>query len=141
MSSVGVELRPRVHVAAAVLQAADGRVLVAQRPAGVHLEGLWEFPGGKLEPGEAPAAAALRELEEETGLGGGVLEALTVIEHDYAEVAIRLHVFLVRHPTGRIRMDARRRHAWVDIDELSRLEMPEANRQIVDALRLRLGVS
>lgn len=60
--------KPAMHVMAAVLRDAAGRVLLAQRPAGKHLAGMWEFPGGKLEPGEAPAAALARELEEELGI-------------------------------------------------------------------------
>ena len=57
-----------IHVVAGVLHDASGRVLIAQRPPGKHLAGLWEFPGGKMEPGESPAQAAIREVREETGL-------------------------------------------------------------------------
>ena len=60
--------KPVVHVMAAVMHDAEGRVLLAQRPEGKHLAGMWEFPGGKLDPGEAPLAGLARELREELGV-------------------------------------------------------------------------
>jgi mutator protein MutT len=116
----------------------ERRVLVARRPSGVHLAGLWEFPGGRVHPGEDPAAAARRELAEETGLSAGEIEPLVVVVHDYADRPLRLHVFLARDPEGDVRLDAHRGWAWKTLDELDRLDMPEANRRMLRALRRRV---
>jgi 8-oxo-dGTP diphosphatase len=111
------------------------RVLVGQRGTATHLAGLWEFPGGKIGPGEAPADAARRELREETGLAGGEAEALLVHAHDYPDRSVRLHVFLIREPMG----DPARGWIWVGLDDLDGLDLPPANAPIVPALRRRLG--
>ena len=115
----------------------DGKLLVARRPEGGHLAGRWEFPGGKLEPGEEPAAAARRELEEETGLIARRLEPLVIVVHDYTEMPLRLHVFLAPDTEGNACAD--REWIWRSRAELERLEMPEANRQVLRALKWRIG--
>jgi 8-oxo-dGTP diphosphatase len=132
------ETQGRVDVALAV-PLRDGRVFVARRASGLHLAGSWEFPGGKIDVGETPADAARRELAEETGLVAGDLEPLVLLVHDYVEAPLRFHVFLARDPAGEVVMDARRQHAWLTPHELSSIEMPEANRQMLRALRWRLG--
>jgi 8-oxo-dGTP diphosphatase len=132
-----VETPGRIDIALAVA-CRDRRILVARRPTDVHLAGAWEFPGGKIEPGEDPAAAARRELEEETGLIASSLEPLVVIVHDYADRPLRLHVFLVREPRGEVRLDEPREWAWKTREQLDGLDMPEANRQMLRALRWRL---
>ncbi len=116
----------------------DGKLLVMRRAAGSHLEGTWEFPGGKVEGGETPAAAAGRELEEETGLRAPDLEPLLVLVHEYPERSVRLHVFLVREPGGTVNMDGSREWAWKSLAELSEVEMPAANARILRALRWRM---
>lgn len=126
-----------VEVALAVA-VAGGRVLVARRPAGVHLPGVWEFPGGKLAGGETPAAAAQRELGEETGLSAGSLEPLLVLVHPYAAGPVRLHVFLARDVRGDVRIDGAREWGWKTPAELEHLAMPAANGPILRALRSRL---
>jgi len=113
-----------------------GRVLVRKREGDALLAGLFEFPGGKVEAGEAPADAARRELREEAGLTGGDVEPLIVHVFDYPDRKVRLHAFLVREPAGS-GCEAGG-FTWVGLDELSALPMPEANRPIVQALRWRV---
>lgn len=128
----------RVEVALAVAMR-SGKVLVARRGEGAHLEGLWEFPGGKIESGETPPAAAARELREETALEGGSFEPLTLFVHSYPERHVTIHAFLVRDPAGEVRTDGDRPWGWVSSDGLAALPMPEANRAILRALAWRLG--
>lgn len=85
-----------IPVVAAVLTDAAGRVLLAQRPAHKHLGGKWEFPGGKIEPGEAPEAALARELREELGITIEITRALPRFTHDYGAVTIELVAFVCR---------------------------------------------
>lgn len=131
------ETHERVDIALA-LPVRDGRVLVARRGVGTHLAGSWEFPGGKIEPGETPADAARRELVEETGLEPDRLDPLVLLVHDYADRPLRFHVFLARDPRGDVAMDGPREWAWMSVEELERIEMPEANRRMLRALRWRL---
>lgn len=128
----------RIEVALAVA-VRSGKVLVARRGEGSHLEGLWEFPGGKIEPGESPLAAASRELREETALEGGTCEPLTVFVHSYPDRQITIHAFVVREPAGEVRTDGDRPWDWVSSDDLAALPMPEANRAILRALAWRVA--
>jgi 8-oxo-dGTP diphosphatase len=119
---------------------ARGRsILVARRVQETHLGGAWEFPGGKVEPGEEPIAAALRELREETRLDASTAESLLVFVHDYPDRRLRFHAFLVRDATGEVATDGDRAWDWVDVSSLDELPMPDANRAIVRALHWRLG--
>ncbi len=127
----------RTDVALAVA-VRTGRVLVARRAPGSHLGGTWEFPGGKVEPGEEPIEAARRELREETGLTAGRPEPLVVFVHDYADRPLRLHAYLVREPEGEVAIDGDREWSWKTRPELEALEMPEANRRVLRALAWRL---
>jgi 8-oxo-dGTP diphosphatase len=85
-----------VDVAAGIILNQSGQVLLAQRPQGKHLAGFWEFPGGKIEPGEIPAQALVRELDEELSLKIEVKEPLGVFDHRYDWGPLRLHVFVVK---------------------------------------------
>lgn len=114
-------------------------MLVARRPDDAHQGGVFEFPGGRVEPGEEPEAAARRELREEIGLVGGALEPLLVFVHDYPDRRIRFHAFLVREPEGEPSTGGRP-WAWVAIDALAGVPMPPANRSIVRALAWRFGI-
>jgi len=113
----------------------DGKVLVARRADDRHLGGTWEFPGGKVEPGEEPDDAARRELFEETGLAAGELEPLIVFVHDYPDRRLRFHAFVARQATG----EPRSEWTFMPSSDLGQLEMPDANRAILRALRWRLG--
>ncbi len=115
----------------------DGRILVARRPHDAHQGGKWEFPGGKVRAGEPPADAARRETLEETGLRLAALEPLVMLVHDYADRPLRLHVFLAPEPSGEVRVDGDREWRWCSTEELETLDMPEANRAILRALRWR----
>lgn len=137
MSGEFPETEGRIDIALAI-PIRDGKVLIARRQEGLHLAGAWEFPGGKIEGDEEPAAAARRELREETGLVAGELEPLTIVVHDYAEAPLRFHVFLARQPSGQVRIDVPREWSWVAPDDLSAAEMPPANRNMLKALRWRL---
>ncbi len=129
----------RLDVALALPVRAE-KLLVARRAEGAHLAGFWEFPGGKLRDGEDPAAAAIRELAEETGLVARALEPLTVLVHEYPDRSLRLHVFLARDPGGEVRMDVAREWAWKSLGQLADLRMPPANEPILRALRWRIGI-
>lgn len=131
------ETADRIDIALAV-PVRDGKLLVARRPPGAHLEGAWEFPGGKVEAGEDPAGAARRELEEETGLRVERLEPLVVLVHDYTDRPLRIHTYLAWDPEGEPRLEDGREWAWKSLAEVRELEMPEANRRILRALRWRL---
>ncbi|WP_455230305.1 Nudix family hydrolase [Geopseudomonas aromaticivorans] len=126
----------RLHVAAAVIRGADGRVLIARRPEHKHQGGLWEFPGGKVEAGEAVESALARELHEELGIRVTASRPLIQVRHDYADLAVLLDVHEVSAFTGEPHGAEGQPLAWVSPRELPHYEFPEANRPIVAAARL-----
>jgi len=123
-----------VHVVAAALVAEDGRVLLAQRPAGKSLAGLWEFPGGKLEPGETPEAALARELEEELGIIAGPLVPFTFVSHAMPDFHLVMLLYWCRAwtgaPVGRDGQALR----WERPAAMAQLPMPPADKPLVAAL-------
>lgn len=125
-----------IDVAAGVLGNAQGRVLLMQRLPGAHLAGLWEFPGGKFEPGESAAQALTRELHEELGIAARAMTPVISLPWRYPEKTIRLHALRVVAWDGEPR--AREGHPlrWVPIDEIDPGAMPPADRPILAALRL-----
>lgn len=126
----------RLHVAAAVIRGADGRVLIARRPEHKHQGGLWEFPGGKVEAGEAVEVALARELHEELGIDVIVSRPLIQVRHDYPDLAVLLDVHEVGAFTGEPHGREGQPLAWVAPRELPDYQFPEANRPIVAAARL-----
>jgi 8-oxo-dGTP diphosphatase len=139
-----------VALAALYRRTASGEVelLVARRHAEAIRGGLWEFPGGKIEPGEAAESAALRELEEEVGIGREALvaqpSALTVVEHSDPDVvrekSIRLHAYVAEvKPDAVPRAIGASEVRWIKVGELGDFEWPKANASINAALAARLG--
>lgn len=126
----------RVHVVAAVIRRADGQVLLAQRSASQHQGGLWEFPGGKVEAGEAVEAALARELREELGIEVSASRPLITVSHDYPDKRVLLEVREVSAFTGEPHGAEGQPLAWVAPRDLPSYEFPQANRPIVAAARL-----
>ncbi|MGH6866440.1 MAG: 8-oxo-dGTP diphosphatase MutT [Methyloceanibacter sp.] len=121
--------RPIVIVAACVLLDAEGRVLLSKRPAGKPLAGLWEFPGGKIEQGELPEAALIRELKEELGvdIARDSLTPLTFASHAYPEFHLLMPVYLCRSWQGSVAAIEGQALAWVRPEALSAYDMPPAD--------------
>ena len=126
----------RIHVAAAVIRAADGRILIAKRADDQHQGGLWEFPGGKVEPGEAVQAALARELEEELGIRPSVVRPLIQVQHDYPDKQVLLDVWEVSAFVGEPHGAEGQPLAWVGARQLLEYQFPAANQPIVAAARL-----
>lgn len=130
---------PVVTVAAAVLVDRDGRVLLAQRPAGKALAGLWEFPGGKIEPGETPEAALVRELKEELSIETGVscLAPLTFVSHRYNEFNAHLlmMVYVCRVWRGAVIPTENQTVTWAFPRDLRQYPMPPADLPLIPVLQ------
>lgn len=126
-----------VLVAAVALIDADGRILMAQRPAGKSMAGLWEFPGGKIEAGETPEAALIRELHEELGINtwSSCLAPLTFASHAYDDFHLLMPVFACRRWDGHPMPREGQALKWVRINEMRDLPMPPADVPLVAMLR------
>lgn len=125
-----------VHVAVAVVERADGRVLVAERDVARHQGGRLEFPGGKLEPGEDAATGLARELSEEVGIEIGASRPLIRVRHRYPERLVELHVRRVSDWAGEPHGAEGQALEWLEPSLLDPARFPEANRPIVAALQL-----
>ncbi len=124
-------------MAAVALVDSDGRVLIAQRPEGRAMAGLWEFPGGKIEPGETPEAALIRELDEELGIDtwASCLAPLTFASHSYDEFHLLMPLFVCRRWQGTPQPREHQALRWVRAGELRRFPMPPADLPIIPVLR------
>ena len=123
-------------VVACALVDADGRVLVAQRPPGRPMAGLWEFPGGKLHAGEAPEAGLIRELREELGIDteASCLAPLTFASHAYDRFHLLMPLFVCRVWRGQAAPREGQALRWLRPRELRDLPMPAADRPLIPAL-------
>ncbi len=126
-----------VLVAAAALVDADGRVLIARRPHGRSMGGLWEFPGGKVERGETPETALIRELREELGVdvGAHCLAPFAFASHRYPDFHLLMPLYVCRMWTGTARPREGQALEWVRPPRLGNYEMPPADRPLVAMLR------
>jgi 8-oxo-dGTP diphosphatase len=136
-AATAAEPPPIVLVAAVVLIDRDGRVLLAERPAGKHLAGLWEFPGGKVKPGETPEAALIRELAEELGIDvhASCLAPFTFASHAYPDFHLLMPLYVCRRWQGIAVSREGQRLRWVRPAQLSDYAMPPADKPLVAMLR------
>lgn len=126
-----------ILVSAVALIDPDGRVLLAQRPEGKSLAGLWEFPGGKVEQGESPEAALIRELKEELGIDTwkSCLAPLTFASHSYDDFHLLMPLFACRRWEGIARGVEGQNLAWVRPEKLRDYPMPPADLPLIPILR------
>jgi 8-oxo-dGTP diphosphatase len=129
--------RPLTLVAAVALVDPDGRVLIAQRPVGKPMAGLWEFPGGKVDPGETPEEALVRELHEELGIetATSCLAPIAFASHGYEAFHLLMPVFACRKWVGVPRAREGQALKWVLPKELSGYPMPPADVPLIGLLR------
>ena len=126
-----------VLVSAVALIDIDGRVLLAQRPEGKSMAGLWEFPGGKIEPGEIPEAALIRELYEELGINtwSSCLAPLTFASHGYDDFHLLMPLFACRKWEGTPMSRENQTLKWVRAQNLKDYPMPAADIPLIPVLR------
>ena len=125
-----------VLVAACALIDADGRVLIAQRPRGKSMAGLWEFPGGKVEPGERPEECLIRELKEELGIivREECLAPLTFASHSYPDFYLLMPLYVCRRWEGIVTAQEHQALKWVRPGELKNYPMPPADEPLISHL-------
>jgi 8-oxo-dGTP diphosphatase len=138
MPTTGPDLGPvrLVVVAACALVDVDGRVLVARRPPGKMMAGLWEFPGGKLAAGEAPEMALIRELREELGINvkQACLAPTTFASHEYEKFFLLMPLFVCRRWEGQVTAKEGQELAWVRPAQLKDYPMPPADVPLIPTL-------
>ena len=123
-----------IEVAAALIQDTDGRYLITQRRRGSHLEGLWEFPGGKRDAGEDLPGCLARELSEELGARFSVEDKVDTIRWEYPEGTVVLHFYRCRFESGTIEARESQAMAWVAPRDLGRYDFPPADRELIKQL-------
>lgn len=122
------------QVTAAVIEK-DGKVLIARRKAGDALAGKWEFPGGKMEPGETPEQCLRRELTEEFGVDTEIGAFICSSKFEYKHLPIELLVYRARHISGDFRLNDHAAIAWVAVDDLQDYDLASADIPVIAALR------
>jgi 8-oxo-dGTP diphosphatase len=128
---------PILTVVAVALVDPDGRILLAQRPEGKPLAGLWEFPGGKIAPGESPESALIRELDEELGIdvAEACLAPLTFASHRYDAFHLLMPLYVCRRWKGTPHAREGQRLTWVRPERLGEYPMPPADKPLVAMLQ------
>jgi 8-oxo-dGTP diphosphatase len=124
-----------IDVAAALIQDEEGRYLITQRRRGSHLEGLWEFPGGKRDAGETIEACLARELTEELGARFTLGEKVATIPWEYPDRTVILHFYRCRVESGTIEAREAQAMTWAGPQELGHYDFPPADRELLERLR------
>ncbi len=129
--------KPLLLVSAVALIDADGRVLLARRPPGKAMAGLWEFPGGKIKPGESPEASLIRELKEELDIDvkAACLAPLAFASHAYEDFHLLMPLYVCRRWQGTLRAREGQSLAWVAPSRLAEYPMPPADLPLIPILR------
>ncbi len=130
---------PHKHIGVAVIYDGDGRILIDRRKQEGLLGGLWEFPGGKIEPNEAVEDCVKREIQEELDIEIQVNDRLITVNHAYSHFKVTLNVFNCTHLSGEPKPIECDEIKWVTLDEIDSYPFPKANGQIIDAIRERLN--
>jgi 8-oxo-dGTP diphosphatase len=124
-----------IRVVAAALYHADGRILIAERPAGKHMAGRWEFPGGKVASGESDEVALARELQEELGVNVTECRQFMTLHHNYPDRSVELSMWIVERYTGVPQSLDHQRLKWVQPALLTDEDILEADRPFIEALQ------
>src|SRR5579863_1638867 len=137
MAATGAEPVPVILVAAVALIDADGRVLLAQRPQGKTMAGLWEFPGGKVQPSETPEVALIRELKEELDIdvAEACLAPLTFASHRYEKFHLLMPLYVCRRWEGMVSPREGQALKWVRAQRLGDFPMPPADKPLIPVLQ------
>jgi 8-oxo-dGTP diphosphatase len=133
-------MKHTIQVAAGLIEK-DHRYLITKRPAGVHLEGFWEFPGGKREPGESLQECLQRELKEELGIDITLGSPFHVIKHEYPEKLVELHFFCCTIQSGEPQALGCEEWRWETAKDLAKFEFPPADQPIIDLLQRMPGTT
>lgn len=125
----------QLNIAAGIIRNSAKEIFITQRDASSHMAGFWEFPGGKIESGETPEQAVIRELQEEVGIDAEAPVLLKTLEHRFPDRIITLYFFLVEEWQGEPYGKEGQPKRWVKQSELKAEEFPPANEAIVNALK------
>ncbi len=125
-----------IHVACAIIEQ-NGKVLATQRSARMAMPLKWEFPGGKINPGETPEECLRREVREELSIEIAVGERLPSVTHDYPDFRVTLYPFLCRITSGNIVLHEHAALLWLPPEELHTLDWAEADRPIIEYLKIK----
>ncbi|ANV82971.1 DNA mismatch repair protein MutT [Picosynechococcus sp. PCC 7003] len=126
---------PHKQIGVAVIRDRQGKILIDRRLDKGEMAGLWEFPGGKIEPGETVEACIAREIQEEINLQVEVGDRLILIEHDYPKFKVSLHVHWCSVLAGDPKPIECAEILWVNPNELGQYQFPEANQSIIEAIQ------
>ncbi len=125
---------PHYHVAVGVVRKAE-RLLITRRKAGGLLGGLWEFPGGKVRPGETPKETCRREIKEELNLSVEITNRMTRVRHAYSHFKISMDVFDCRYMAGKVKLNGPDNYKWIALEEIEDYAFPGANRKFIPLLK------